>query len=167
MSEYDDWLPPLVEISDYDGDWKKYLQALYEVFSHDFVDNMPQFEERPVQNKWHPLIDGKEYTFWHCISTGSVEKDRIPDFNKCKRIRWPRPVIEAVVNGRVRYWRNERRNKRRGKEKRVVIALEDFSYVVILAERGKGYFLLWTQYPVQQEHQRRKLEGEWRKAQKS
>jgi len=40
-----------------------------------------------------------------------------------------------------------------------VLALEDFSYVVILADRGE-YVLLWTAYPVEYSSQKRKFEKE-------
>jgi hypothetical protein len=43
---------------------------------------------------------------------------------------------------------------------RIVIALEDFSYIVVLADRGK-YLLLWTAYCVEQEHRRAKLRREY------
>lgn len=48
----------------------------------------------------------------------------------------------------------------RGKEERIVIALEDFSYVVVLADR-RDYILLWTAYCVEREHTRRKLKNEF------
>ncbi len=37
---------------------------------------------------------------------------------------------------------------------------EDFSYVVVLADRGE-YVLLWTAYCVEQEHRRQKLRREY------
>ncbi len=47
-----------------------------------------------------------------------------------------------------------------------VIALEDFSYVVVLADRGK-YVLLWTAYCVEKNRRRRKLEKEFKAYTKS
>ncbi len=52
---------------------------------------------------------------------------------------------------------------RRSGERRIVMAIPDFSYVVVLADRG-SYVLLWTAYYVEHDHRRRKLEaehGEW------
>jgi len=48
-----------------------------------------------------------------------------------------------------------------------VLAVEDFSYVVVLADRGT-FLLPWTAYCVDREHQRRKLQKEYeeRRAQK-
>lgn len=41
-----------------------------------------------------------------------------------------------------------------------MIALGDFSYVVVLADRG-DYVLLWTAYCVEMEHRRQKLRREY------
>jgi hypothetical protein len=64
-------------------------------------------------------------------------------------------MIEAAARGDVNVWQNERRGRRR-----FVIALSDFSYVVVLEERRR-YFLLWTAYPVSREHRRQKLRKEF------
>ena len=155
------WLPPLVLLQDFEGDWSRYLQVLYEFFRQDFILSSPLYDGRRVGLKRHPVIDGKEATFWHVISEGKVEADRLPDMRRCERIRWPRPIIEAVLYGRVRYWKN-----RRGHESRVVIAVEDFSYIVVLAER-KAYVVLWTAYCVEREHSRQKMRKEYEEATKS
>jgi hypothetical protein len=155
------WLPPLVLLPDYGGDWGKYLEAIYEFFRQDFVASAPSHGGRRVVLKRHPVADGKEATFWHLISEGKVEADRLPDLRRCERIRWPRPIIEAVLHGRVRCWKN-----RRGHESRVVIAVEDFSYIVVLAER-KAYVVLWTAYCLEREHSRQKMQKEYEEATKS
>ncbi len=45
---------------------------------------------------------------------------------------------------------------KRGSDERILIALPDFSYLVVLADRG-DFVLLWTAYPVEHDHQKRKL----------
>lgn len=72
-----------------------------------------------------------------------------------KLIRWPRAIITTHDTKFVKCWKNSRKG-----EERVAIALEDFSYVVILADRG-DYVLLWTAYWVEQEHRRQKLRREY------
>lgn len=86
-----------------------------------------------------------------------MESERLPSLRRCERIRWPCAIITAFnsQNENVKYWRNQRKN-----EERVVLALEDFSYVVILADRGE-YVLLWTAYCVERQHQRDKLRREY------
>lgn len=155
MTNEPDWLPELVLLQDYHGKWNDYCDALYEFFLDDFVRTKPQYLGKRFALKKHPEYDGKAATFWHLVSEGNVEEDRTPEMRRCERIRWPRPIIEGNVPADVKTWRNERNGKTR-----ILIALADFSYVVILDDRG-GYVLLWTAYPVEREHQRRKLAKEY------
>lgn len=148
-------LPPLVLLEDFGNNWHAYLNAIYAIFRQDFITSKPSFDKKRFAMKRHPLIEGKEATFWHIISEGEVEDERLPDLRRCERIRWPRPMIEAINTGNVKVWKNIRR-----KEERIVIALEDFSYVVVLADRS-DYILLWTAYCVEKEHTRQKLEKEY------
>jgi hypothetical protein len=155
MSSSSDFLPPLILLEDHGNDWHRYLAVIYSFFCQDFVTSKPDFEGKRFALKRHPVIDGKEATFWHIISEGEIEGERLPDLRRCERIRWPRPIIEAVRSSQVRCWRNKRRE-----EERIVIALEDFSYIVVLADRGT-YILLWTAYCVEQQHRRQKLRREY------
>lgn len=156
MSDSSVWLPSLILLEQSNGDWGKYLDTIYSVFRRDFVDSKPNFQGRRVGLKRHPLADGKEATFWHFISTGKGEDQRTPDLRRCERISWPRPIMEAVGNGKIRIWENLRDG-----EKRIVIALPDFSYVVVVADRG-AYVLPWTAYVVVREHQKQKLRREYK-----
>lgn len=160
MSELPEWLPPLALFSDFDGDWERYLDALYAWFKQDFIDSKPVFQGRRLGLKRHPMSHGKEATFWHMIQEGKVEEERTPDFRRCERIRWPRPIIERDSDPLIKVWRNKR-----GREERVCLWLEQENYLVILADRGE-YILPWTAYLVERPHQQRKLqkeyEGYWR-----
>jgi hypothetical protein len=124
------------------------------MFKKDFLDSVPRFQGQPLHIKREPLMEGREATFWHLITEGEIEQTRNPHEMRCERIRWPRPVIERCPCTDLKVWRN-----RRAGGPRTVIALHDFSYVVILAER-KGYYLPWTAYPVDRGHTRRKLQKE-------
>lgn len=152
-----DFLPALILMEEHQNDWNKYLEVLYACFCQDFVNSKPDFEGKRFALKRYPLIEGKEATFWHIISEGEVESERLPSLRRCERIRWPCAIITAFnsQNENVKCWRNQRKN-----EERVVLALEDFSYVVILADRGE-YVLLWTAYCVERQHQRDKLRREY------
>lgn len=154
MSNSFESLPELVLFADSDGVWKTYLEVLYSHFETDFVRGKPRYEDKRFALKRHPEYDGKSATFWHLISDGKNESERIPDFRRCERIRWPRPIIEASEAGVFYVWRN-----RRGQNERIVLALQDYSYVVILDDRQE-YVLLWTAYCVEKEHQRQKLQRE-------
>jgi hypothetical protein len=151
------WLPELIEWAAYGGDWHRYIEVVYEAFKKDFIMSRPQFRGRRLGLKRHPLFQDKEATFWHFTSEGAVESDRLPDLRRCERIRWPRPIIEsAKADERVRVWATERNN-----ELRWVIALPDFSYIVVLADRGQ-FLLPWTAFCVERSHSRAKLEKEYK-----
>jgi hypothetical protein len=159
VSDRPEWLPDLLLFSSYQGDWDRYQEALYEVFREDFIRNPPPtYAGKRFALKRHPLVLGKEATFRHLISEGPVEAARSPDLRRCERIRWPRALMLAPDHA-VRRWQT-----RRGTEDRPLIALPDFSYVVVLADRGE-YVLLWTAYQVEEDHRRRKLRRDYERAQ--
>lgn len=148
-----DWLPDLVL---FDGDWDLYLEKIYKYFKADFVTAKPRYQGRELALKKHPMENGKEATFWHMISEGRIESERIPDISRCERIRWPKPIIEHSDQEEIiKVWENTRRN-----EKRICIWLESEEYLIILADR-RNYILFWTAYLVTQEHSKRKLQREY------
>ena len=149
------WLPALVLFSDYEGNWERYVNALYGYFKRDFVESKPTFRGKKLGLKKHSVEQGKEATFWHFISEGSNEDDRVPDLRRCERIRWPRPIIEKADEPVVKVWGNKR-----GSDKRILLWLEKQEYLVILAER-KGYLLPWTAYIVTENHRKKKLQKEY------
>ncbi len=161
MTATPDWLPPLVLLNDFSGDWDAYLEAIYSWFKQDFVDSKPSFQGRRLGLKRLPLTHGKESTFWHFIQEGEIEEERIPDLRRCERIRWPRPVIEHDTDAAVKVWHNKR-----GREKRICLWIENENYLVILADRGK-YILPWTAYLVEKPHQQKKLRKEYEEYWKS
>ena len=150
-----EWLPSLVLFSHYDGNWEKYVEVLYKYFKQDFIQKRTSFQGIQIRLKRYPLSQGKEATFWHLISEGETEENRIPDLRRCERIRWPRPMIINFKDSQIKLWKNQRRG-----ETRVCLWLEDQEYIVILAER-KGYNLLWTAYMVTENHRKRKLQKEF------
>jgi hypothetical protein len=99
-----EWLPDLEEFNAYGGDWSRYIEALYQFFCQDFVASKPQFRGRRLGLKRHPVIQGKEATFWHMTSEGSTEDERTPDFRRCERIRWPAPIIEHSLAPELKVW---------------------------------------------------------------
>lgn len=155
MSGADEWLPSLVLFDAYQGEWQRYVDAVYEQFHRDFIANPPVLRGMRVSYRWHTPMHEKANTFWHIVSGGKVERERLPDLRRCERIRWPRALIDAVGTERVVVWERTDRG-----ERRVLIALSDYSYLVVLADRG-AYLLLVTAYPVEGTHQRARLRGEW------
>mgnify|MGYP005855260721 CR=1 FL=1 len=151
------WLPGLEELGAYGGDWGRYLEAIYAIFCADFVRSKPQFRGARLGLKRHPVIEGKEATFWHIISEGSDEKERLPDMRRCERIRWPRPIIENEESPEIKVWTEVRKG-----EERIHLWLEAEGYLTVLNRRRD--YLLWTAY-VDREHQRKKYHKRWERYQ--
>ena len=166
MSE--DWLPELLLFKDSIGVWSDYLERLHQQFIHDFVHSVPIWGNKRVALKRHPEYEGKSATFWHMISTGDDEVERLPDFRRCERIAWVRCMIDRFsevphkLDNQVIWWKE----KRGAKEWRYVLALSDFSYMVIVTDRSE-YVLPWTAYYIEYEHQRRRYKKKWQEFWKS
>jgi len=141
--------------SDFDGDYDRFLAAVYEIFERDFKQSRPHYHNRPITYDSR-IEEGKEATFWHITSEGETENQRIPDLRRCERIRWPRPIIEHYTDEVIRCWTDIRGNVRRRNERRIVLWFYNEDFVVVLADRGR-YVLLWTAYCVSRNHTRRKL----------
>lgn len=152
-----DWLPKLEELSDYGGDWNVYLSAIYKIFCHDFVESKPVFRGKRLGLKRHPVIEGKEATFWHFISEGSVESERLPDMRRCERIRWPLPIINTGTAPELKVWAEPK-----GANRRIYLWLESEGYLVVLDDR-REYILPWTAFYIEREHQRKKYTKRWEK----
>jgi hypothetical protein len=155
MLNQPEWLPALILFENCAGDWERYLRVIYAYFKQDFIDSRPEYRGTRLGLKRHPVVEGKEATFWHVISEGSAEEDRLPDLRRCERIRWPRPVIEHADELVIKIWENERKG-----EKRINLWLENQEYLVVLAVR-KTYILLWTAFPVTQPHRKALLQKEY------
>lgn len=153
------WLPDRICLEDFDGDFPSYLEALYQEYYFDWVENPPpEFQGKRVGLKRHPQLNEKDATFWHFITEGEVECERLTNLRRCELIRWPRRLIEAVGTDQVCCWAQPRRG-RKG-ESRLAITTTDFSYLLVLADRV-DYVLPWTAFPVEHDFQRSKLRKEW------
>lgn len=164
MSNYT-WLPGLVYLNDCDGNWDHYVEMLYTYFCGDFVSSRPHLLGSLVHHQREPYHQEKEETFWHLISEGT-EPNRVPDMPRCQRVRWPRPVIEHHATPDVFAWRQNREQRERhtGRD-RIAIALNDFSYLLILRQvikkKKRHFFILITGYPIAGERRRERLRKEY------
>lgn len=104
-------------------------------------------------------MTGKCANFWHLISEGSQELERIPDLRRCERIRWPRPIIEHADSIDIRTWEIFRPWKSQ-KQRRIIFTLNDFSYIVVLAETRKVFDFV-TAYHIEAMHRREKFRKEF------
>ena len=151
------WLPPLVTLAASGGDDAAYMTALYSIYSQDFINTKPTYPSRRWARKRHPEHQGRCRTFWHLITEGNDETNRTVDYDRCERIRWPRPIVDAVLTANIKGWRTTR-----GRSTRVCLATPDFSYLVVLEDRPtQGFIMLWTTYTVTYSRRRKQLEKEW------
>lgn len=148
-------LPDLILLQDHGGNFYSYDLAVYQVFQRDFVITKPEFRGTRLGLKAYPLIEGKEYTYYHFTHDGNVENDRIPNIRRMERIGFPRPMIDNSLDGSLKVWRNKR-----GSKDRILIFNEDHNYLVVLEDRGR-YILPWTAYFVDKAHNKRKLLNEY------
>jgi hypothetical protein len=144
------WPPGLISLASCGGNWAKYCDTIYAEFRRDFVTARGQFLGKHVGISKR-MIEGKEAAFWHCISEGKIEEERVPDMRRCERIRWPRGLINAVGTDRVLWWK-----ERDGSTCRGYVALPDFSYLVVM-EEAATHFLLVTAYAIERSHAQKKL----------
>lgn len=154
-----DWLPDLILLENYKGDWKAFINAVYQSFHKDFVNTRPFFEELPLFARYHPSYEEKGAAFWHLISEGNIECDRIPDLRRCERIRWPRPIIEKANSEDVKIWETYRPWKGQ-QQRRINFSIYNFGYIVVIAENSRGFDLV-TAYCVEKTSRKEKLRNEF------
>jgi len=161
MSDIDtpDWLPDLIELEDFSGDWQRYEDEVYAKFYTDFVESKPIFQSMPVYIK-RELVKGKERGFWHCIQEGKVEKERTPNLRRCERITWIRALIENADDPLIKKWPKRKKGKIR-----FSIWLEEADYLVILEKRSNCW-ILWTAFYTDWPHTRKKLRKEYEESHK-
>lgn len=152
-------LPDKILYASFDGDWNAFIAAAYTIFQRDFVESKPIIPNKRVALKKHPEFDGKAATFWHLTSEGSKEEERTADIPRTECISWVKPIIEGYNATNLRCWEKSHQG-RKGAERRIMICTEDFSYIVILVDRGE-YLLPWTAYPIKYESQQNKYKKEY------
>lgn len=161
MIDVPSWLPALIRLEDFRGDWNKYIEYVFSVFYQDFIVSQPKFRGCWVRCRRDPMYDGKEAGFWHCTSEGTSEQDRIPDLRRCERIAWVRAVLEHAGEPGVDCW--SRRQMQPNEVRWLSWFREEF--IVVVAERVRTkdnfrYFQLITAYTTEEDHRKRKLRKE-------
>jgi hypothetical protein len=156
-----DWLPDLCRLRDFDGDWDAYEAELFAQFQEDWVRLRPFHQGKPVGHATQPIHEGKPEAFWHLTSrTDSDTGERLPDLRRCERLRWAKLlIVEGAGRDEVLTWR-----ERRKKGVQLIFALDDFSYVVIVALRGGDRMFLMTAYLVDDQRKRSRLRKQYERA---
>ena len=140
--------PP--ELCNFSGNWQVYEDELYQIYLDTVVHAGLRFQGVPVRAQYRPDTRAKGFSFWHLISEAPSkdnknEEDRIPDFDRCARIRWVGWLINSMGNNGFSWWENKR-----GRDTHVVLWAEQHDFAVVLAKRhtqdGPKYYLLKTAY---------------------
>lgn len=131
-------LPDLMPLQ---GEWSDYVDSIYQVYVDQIANGGLTFSGLRISCQFRPESQGKHFGFWHVISEGEAEDDRLPDLRRCERITWISYLIANVeTDNEISWWENKR-----GRDTHVVIWHESENFVVILAERN-GYYMLKTAY---------------------
>jgi hypothetical protein len=157
-------LPEKILLENFNGDWQMFENAVYEAFCKDFVNSKPFFRGKKLNLKKNPFIEGKEYTFYHMVSAGKIEDQRIPDIRRYERIKWAKPTIEKCDTWNLKVWPQKRNGKNR-----ICIWIEivdESDYIVILDIR-EDYILPWTTFILNYNHEKIKKLKEYNEYLKS
>ncbi len=142
MPDLPEWLPELITLNSCNGDWERFIEVVYDKYHQDFMGQIIHFEGQRLNLRRHPLVRDKEASFWHLVSDGVKEEERLPDLRRCERIGWARAIIDHADDPCVKKWENTR-----GNNTNICLWIEEASYLVVLGKRN-GYTLLLTAYTI-------------------
>jgi len=146
--------PDLLPLSDCGGDWDLYLDVVHEAFLDDIDRTWLMYKGRRITSPKQPESLGRGIGFWHVISEGSTEEERIPDLRRCERVPWIRYIVEnAHTHDEIDVWQNQR-----GTTTNILFWYKE-EYLVIIADR-KSYWILKTAYCTLQTGRKRALRAE-------
>lgn len=144
-----EWLPEIIQ---WDGDWEKYVETIYDAYSRTYTEASPfYYRGMVVKSRKRPVANEKDGGFWHIIGGSNGE----PEPRRCERVLWARAIIENSDDDRVLVWEEPSRHD--GGVTDVVFWAKDLDYYVIIAKRNR-YWVIRSAYCVVYESKRRQLE---------
>lgn len=152
-------LPSLVELSAFEA--SNYIKNIYTIFNNEVANGKLTFLDLPIKCPWHPSHDNKHFCFWHLISEKhetNCEEDRVPDMERCKRIRWIRFVVEHANNKDLIWCWEKSVKTKRGRNSHIHLYLHKEKYLVILRKKSNRLELVTTF--IVNNHKRREREYE-------
>lgn len=157
------WLPKIITLEEFDGDYEKYVNHLHEIFLNDFARTKLKIDDKPIYYDDRVLDgSGRCECFIHITTCeDAVTKDRNFDPRRCERLVWVKPTIENRADEvSVKIWGV----RKKGKNK-LNILIESERYHVVLTKYNKSY-VLNTAYYVDRNHTLRKLLKEYNRESK-
>lgn len=156
---YPAWVPDLVLFNDY-GDYGRYLEVLYDIYSTDFIQKPFQFDGKPIKVRREPPSRNKDKAFWHICGEDDEQSSWV-DFRRHERLRWPKAIILHHDDATVKRWSDDHHNGPSG-ILRTNLWFND-EYLVVLEPRS-NYVLFITAYCTDSGHTVRKLEKRFQDA---
>ncbi|MBQ6293768.1 MAG: hypothetical protein IJK77_07875 [Lachnospiraceae bacterium] len=153
-------LPSRINFSLFRGDISAYYDALYKIFRRDFIENEVTYLGKRVDIIHEKYFSGRERSFWHLISEGGRDEERMVYNVRSSYLPYARALImDTVIDCRdyktwIKYHDQSKRNRH-------YIWCQRENYLVILEERKVGFKLI-TAYPVE-EYMVKKYEKEYNK----
>ncbi|MFA6136158.1 MAG: hypothetical protein WC705_02265 [Candidatus Paceibacterota bacterium] len=145
------WLPKIIELTDFGGNFLLYQDYLYSIFKRDFIDSFPKLGRSPVFH-FKEDTNGKRNIFWHLTTEiDQTNNQRNSDLRRCERLVWIRPIIKNYLEPEIFYW--EKTNK---KEIRSYLFIPDVNYLIILKKTKTIYYLI-TAYPINYENKKERF----------
>ncbi len=166
MLNLTNWLPAPLDYNPYRGKEADFIEAVYQVFCNDFLNTPPQINGKTVVINNVKTYLNKEETFWHLISTESgTTGNRIPDYERCERLPWIRPIIEQMgQQSEILVWNNTRHKKKKHSTKRAVHTPVLFNHaqyphlIILKLKEKKHVWVLLSSYPIRPtSHKHKKL----------
>lgn len=152
-------LPSIITFESCQNDWQKYEDALYKIYLEDLFKNPPIYLGMPVKTKYHPPYKNRAFTFWHITHEGKDESTREPDFRRCERLCWIKPVINNY--GSFSCWSKKVLVKGKQRERHFIWHSKE-KFLIVL-EKHKTNFLLITAYLIEHESRAKKYDKEYEK----
>ena len=143
--KYTSWFSLRLESSFFKGDLEKYKDALYKVFKRDFVDNTVFCKGIKVDIIHEKYFEDKERSFWHIISEGGKDEDRVPVSGRAEILPWIKSLIEE--SGDCSEYRSWTKYHDKTKHDRLYIWCIANDFLVVLENR-KSHYKLITAFPV-------------------
>lgn len=143
-------------------DYIEYENELFDLFLKIYTNDQLYFKGMPIRLKYFPPEYSEKSSFYHLtcedFEYSHQETERKPNFERMKRVTWPRKIIECGNDEKchhIKIWENSR-----GNHKNILILCDDLEYVVVLGKRN-NYLLLITAYPLTRPHRKKTLLKEY------
>jgi hypothetical protein len=144
------WLPEMFRVDPWT---EKSFDILYEIFKQSFISSKAYYKGFVV---WFfpEKEDSRETIFWHLTTREDKESGvRLPDFRRCERLPWARPMIDNANDPSVFAWDFEEGNG----DIKTYVWLKDFDYLIILKKYKDGQRRLITSFWVEYQNFKEKL----------